>query len=184
MSTAAAPGSTAPASPEPFGPVLVMLEGVLAVQLERHQRLREGLEQKRQAIRTADLTRLQQACRREQQMVEGLEDIDQKRRQIVERLSAEIDPGAETPLTIQQLAAHAVEPTRTRLLDTADALRSVAAEVRRESSVMRSAAEALSRHLGGLMQSMRAALSTAGVYGQRGQIDGQQVDFAMLDIRS
>jgi hypothetical protein len=66
----------------------------------------------------------------------------------------------------------------------ADQLRSLIAEVKRQSSIVRNAAEALSRHMSGIVQTVHSALSRARVYSHRGQINlGVQLE-SSLDLKS
>jgi len=66
----------------------------------------------------------------------------------------------------------------------AGALREATAKVRRESSIVTAAAEALSRHMTGIMQTVNSALSRVGVYERRGRIAvGAQMDFC-VDLKS
>ena len=55
---------------------------------------------------------------------------------------------------------------------------------RRGSSVVRMASEALNRHMIGVLQTVRSALSGAGVYERKGQVAlGAQLDFS-VDVKS
>ena len=63
-------------------------------------------------------------------------------------------------------------------------LRTVATEARHQSAALRQAMEALVGHVDGVLQRVHAALSAAGVYGQRGRIAvGTQLNFT-VDLRS
>ena len=56
--------------------------------------------------------------------------------------------------------------------------------VRRESSIVTTAAEALRKHVTGIMQSVNRAISRAGTYERKGQISvGSQLDFC-VDLTS
>ena len=56
--------------------------------------------------------------------------------------------------------------------------------MRRESSIVTAAAEALRKHVTGIMQSVNRAISRAGTYERRGRIAvGSQMDFC-IDLTS
>ena len=56
--------------------------------------------------------------------------------------------------------------------------------MRRESSIVAAAAQALARHMSGIMQSVNGALSRVGIYERRGRIAvGSQLDYC-IDMKS
>lgn len=71
-----------------------------------------------------------------------------------------------------------------RLIELRDMLRDLVKQVRRGSSVVRIASEKLNRHMIGILQTVRTALSGAGVYERKGQVSlGAQLEFS-VDVRS
>ncbi|MHC4991077.1 MAG: flagellar protein FlgN [Planctomycetota bacterium] len=158
------------------------LEGLLREELDDHRSLLETLDRQREAIRVADASALGECAEKEQQILQLLRARERHRSRLVEQLRNEL--GGEAPATISSLADHAEEPLRTRLLSVAAELREAVARARRESSIVRAAAEALTRHLGGLLQSMQAAVGSAGVYGRRGRIDTASPLACSVDLRS
>ncbi len=120
-------------------------------------------------------------------MLQRLADLEQRRQQLLAGLSASMTggdaPGGQA-VTVTDLAAIAPEPERRQLLDTASALRETMQSIRRESSIVRTATEALGQHLNGLMMTMHSALSRAGVYGRRGDLcAGAQLQ-SNVDLKS
>jgi glycine cleavage system regulatory protein len=171
------------ASPVPAD-ALSALESSLRRMIEEHDRLLHCLKRKREAIRVADMSGITEMCGEEKAILRRIGELDARRQSTIAMLARDrrADPGRS--LTISEIAAAAREPASTRLLALAAQLRDRIAEVRRSSSVIRAAAEALSRHMTGLMQTVQTALSRARVYGQRGRIDpGAQVQFS-LDVRT
>ncbi len=156
----------APADPA----VIAGLERILRDQLEGHRRLLSCIERTREAVRTADMAAIETHCRQEHEIASALAELEKGRLALVGRLTERLRPGADLPLTIGEIAAITGGDVGSRLAALAAQLKSEVTAVRRESSVVRTAAEALSRHMAGLMQTVQAALCRAQVYGRRGRI--------------
>ena len=94
------------------------LEAVLAQALERQRQLLSLLERKRLALRQGkdqelvDLTRLENAA------VQTISEIEKRRLQLVADLTLAVDPSAQEPLKMKELAERLPEPFRGRLLVT------------------------------------------------------------------
>ena len=83
-------------------------------------------------------------------------------------------------MPVAAIAESVDEPDRTRLLALGEQLRSTMGQVRRASSVVRAAAEALDRHMAGIVHTVQSALSRARVYGSRGRLAaGAQMHFSV-----
>jgi predicted signal transduction protein with EAL and GGDEF domain len=168
----------------PVPAILAALEAALRGLIEAHDRLLALLERKREAIRSADLAALSAMAGDEQREIERIITLDAQRVEAIRALAAWLKRPAAPAPTVSEIAAAAGEPAGPRLAALGAQLRDRLIEAHRASSVLRAAAEALSRHMTGLIQTVQSALSRARVYGQRGRIDpGAQVQFA-LDIRS
>ena len=159
---------------------LCALEQLLRAQLESHQTLLKCIERKREAISVADVDSINAMCQKENAIAQRLAQQENKRQWITRELST---APAEDPLTVTQVAEQADEPQRTRLLALAGQLREAVTAVKRESSIVRAAADALSRHLGGLMESMRAAIGKAGTYGRRGRLALDAQPYSSVDMK-
>ena len=163
---------------------LERLAGLLERQIEGHRALLSRIEQKREALRTADLDAISRLCGEEHAIVQRLRSSDRERCGVMEELSAVLAPADREPLTVAGIAAAAGDAFRERLLGLLAELRTIAESVGRESSVVAAASRALSAHLTGIMQSVNGALSRVGVYGRRGRIDmGSQMEFC-VDVTS
>jgi hypothetical protein len=164
--------------------LLERLARILSAQIERHRRLLSCIEKKRQAIRTADIDAITRLCQAEQAIVQRQGDLEKQRLALVGQFTGRLAPDAARPLSLREIAAAAEPPQRERLEALAEALRGATEKVRRESSIVTAAADALSRHMTGIMQSVNSALSRVGVYERRGRIAvGAQMDFC-VDLKS
>ena len=169
-----------PATQAGAGGEVDQLECTMRALLEEHQRLLGCTGQKRDAIRTADIQRVTSICEQENAIVQRLTELEKRRIELVGLITERSDPEAERPLPVGAIAETVNEPVRTRLLALGEQLRSKMGEVRRASSVVRAAAEALDRHLAGIMHTVQSALSRARVYGSRGRLAaGAQTHFSV-----
>ena len=161
-----------------------LLEQMLRAQLEGHQRLLKCIERKRQAIRAADIESITTICGEENSLIQKLGEVEKRRIEMIGRFSQHFTPKATAPMTVGQMAESLGEPASSRLLAHAAQLKDMIRKVRRESSIVRTAADALNRHMTGIVQSVNGALSKARVYGNRGRIIvGTQLQTS-VDIKS
>lgn len=164
--------------------LLAELEENLRAQLARHHRLASALEAKREAIRTAQIDALAGICAGENEQLQHLGELEKRRLGLIGTLTERLEPDAAAPLTISDIAARTGAEQARRLLALRDELRETVKSVRRQSSVVRAAMESLNRHMIGILQTVRAALSGAGVYERRGRVSlGAQIDCS-VDVRS
>lgn len=177
--------TTAPATtPADRDRRIVVLERMLRAQLEGHERLGHCLARKREAIRTADIEAITAVCREEQVIVERLAEVEKQRLQLIGVFTQEMAPRAARPLTVREIAA-GIEPERGGpLLELADTLKKTVSAVRGESAIVREAAEALGRHMAGLMQTVRTALAGAGTYGRGGRLAAGTPVRSGLDVKT
>jgi len=159
------------------------LVNVLSRQLMLHRQLLECIEEKRQAVRHADLDAIERLCHRENEIAQHLGELEKHRLTLVGTLTETIDPTAERPLTAVQIAAHVDDALRHRLEHTSAQLREAIAQVRKQSAVLRQAAEALAQHMAGIAHSIRAALSRAVVYGSGGQMETGAATAQRVDVK-
>jgi hypothetical protein len=160
------------------------LERILRDQIEMHRHLLQCISRKKVAISTAHITDITKLCGEENVIVQRLAESEKHRLALVGKLTQVLDSKAAKPLTVMEIAAQAREPQQSRIAALAAQLRESLEQVQRESSIVRTAADALGRHMSGIMQTVHAALSRARVYGQRGRIAiGVQMP-SVLDIKS
>jgi hypothetical protein len=158
-------------------------EKILRAMLETHQRLLVCLERKQQAVRTANLELVNEIFGEENAILQRISEMEKRRVELIARVT-----GSSAPIEVRLadfVERFAVdEAQRTRLLALGAQLRESVAEVRKQSSIIRAAAETLARHMGGIVQVVQGALSRAGVYGNRGRVQlGAQVQSA-IDLKS
>lgn len=160
---------------------LQALERVLTTELADHLVLLADLEAKREAIRMADLQTINEISRREEAILRRMKERHAQRSQLGQRIAglAKVD---KAPLSV--MVALAPEDRAERLRELRDELEGAAKEIRRRSTIVRSAAEALSKHMAGVLQTVTGALSRAGVYGRRGTLQLGQATASNLDLRS
>jgi hypothetical protein len=157
---------------------------ILAVQIDQHGRLLMCIEKKREAIRAADIDAMTKLCQTEHRIAQRLGDLEKQRLTLVGELTGCFAPDADEPMTLEAIAAAMGSPRRQALTEIAEKLRETIENVRHESSIVRAAADALNRHITGIMQTVNAALSRVGVYERKGRIaTGSQMDFC-VDIKS
>jgi len=163
---------------------LDLLEKILRAQIEIHHRLLEFIQGKKEAIRTADLAKIESLCQQENVVAQKLAALEKHRLDLVGQLTMVFQPKAERPLTMTDIATRLPEPQQGRLTALAAQLRDDLAAVKQQSSIVRAAAETLARHMSGIMQTVNSALSKARVYGQRGRlVVGAQVQ-SIVDFKS
>jgi flagellar biosynthesis/type III secretory pathway chaperone len=173
-----------PAAPVVPPKDLGLLEEILRRLLADHERMLACLDRNREAIRQADMDALKSVCEEQNAIVQQLAELEKSRLVVVGRLTQRLQPQAEAPLSMSQIADAVDEPAGRRLSALAGQLRSAVEEVRAASAVLRAAGQALARHMSGLMQTVQSALSRARVYSPRGQLAvGAQSRYA-IDLTS
>ncbi len=165
-------------------PMLIALEHLLRAQLDGHKRLLQCVSRKRESIRTADIRALTTVCAEENKIIQMMAEIEKRRLDLIGALTQAIRPKAEKPLPVSEIAMVAADPLQTRLLALSAELRETLTELRRQSSIVRNAAETLSRHMTGIVQTVHSALSRARVYSHRGNITLGTSLQSMVDIKS
>jgi len=157
---------------------------MLAVQLESHRQLLSCIQRKREAIRTADVNAITDLCQQENVIIQRLGDVEKQRLTLIGQMTERLAPHAAVPLTLPQIAEAVDDGRGQALLGLAEDLRCAIDEVRHESSIVNLAAQSLSRHMAGIMQTINGALSRLGVYERRGRVAvGTQTEFR-VDIKS
>ena len=164
--------------------ISAQLEKTLRALLEGQKKLLACMERKREAIRRADIGVVTETCVQEHTLIQRMSELEKHRLRLVGALTERIDPGAERPATLGMIAEMLDEEPGQHLLAVGAELLDAVREVRRQSTVLRSAAEALSRHMSGIAQTVHSALSRAGVYGRAGKVAlGAQMEFS-VDLKS
>jgi len=133
---------------------LIRLFGVLK---DLHGQLLVLIQLKMDAMRRADLAVVNELNQREQAMVRRLEEREGLRRPLMDSIGAELGlpSRAARELTVSQLAARLSEPARRSLVDAANELRAVVAQVARLNRVAGAFTRDVMNHLKWVFASVR-----------------------------
>ena len=137
---------------------------------------------RRASIRSADFAKFSQLGTRETRLVYDIGQLDQARLNEVRGLAMRLALPVEA--TLADIAARLGETDRARIDQLRSELRPLIEEVRSESSVLRQAAERLSAHMAGILQSVHSALAHANVYSRGGRVTAGANVISSLVIRS
>lgn len=160
------------------------LERILCLQLEAQRRVTDFIARKQDAVRRAQIKTVAAICEQEQPVVRRLGELETQRKELIGQLTAALGNAAGGPLTVSQIAAAIGDPAGARLISLAHELKQMITTAQRSSSILRVAAEALARHMAGVMQVVGSAMSGAHVYGRKGQVAlGAPVQFS-IDLKS
>lgn len=158
------------------------LESVLQQQVQAHEALLSLLERRRQAMRTADTRAVNELCALENEKVQAISELEKQRLTLVAKLTLAIDPTAAEPMRMGELAERLPEPARGRLLVLRHQLMQRMARVREASSVARRAAEALMKHVHGLVQTIGVLSTGVSTYSQQGQPPRQATAVSTINL--
>lgn len=176
--------STATPRPAPAAPradAARILE-ILARTEAAYRRILAGIHARRAALRAADFVRFAALGKDESRLAAEIAELDRARLAESRQLATRLALAPEAPLA--DIAARLGDTDRARLDAARAALRELILAVRRESSVVRQAAERLSAHMAGILQSVHSALAHANVYSRGGRIAVGANVLSSLDIRS
>ncbi|MCP4833153.1 MAG: flagellar protein FlgN [Phycisphaera sp.] len=171
--------------PRPSAATLAALRGlqeILDTQSEGYRRLLSTIERQREAVRTADLALVPEIAEVQRKIVERLAVLDGRREVAGRALATEM--GIDPESGVSAIAALLPIAAADRLEVRAAELRGLVEQARREQSLLKSAGEALAKHMAGIVQSVTGALSGTGVYGRRGRLREGAPLVAGLDLTS
>ncbi len=153
-----------------------------ATDLNRH--LLACITDSQECLRAADTTRLAACLKRERDLVNAIDSLEQRRKVVAAALATTLDLRAEGEVRLCDLAEALGEPNRSRLLDLGEDLRAGIVQVRAAGGVLRESCEALLGHVSGLLQSIHAGLSQTKVYGRDGRVGLGAAVCGGLDLRT
>lgn len=164
------------------------LDRLLADLTMAHQAWLETIHAHREAARLADPVAMQRALEAQTSCIARVAELDKERRLLVDR-AARLPEIAGTaarsrrgPLTLRDLAAATREPSRSRLISSAEALKTLVEDVKRAGSILQAASASLLAHTEGLMRQVARQLSQAGTYGRRGYVEPAHSLACAVDI--
>ena len=161
-----------------------VLEDNLRHQLEAHRELLTCIERTSEAVRQADMQQIRSICQEQNTVAQRLAELEKVRLTLVGKLTERLEPDAERPVSLSRIASELDEPSGGRFETLAAQLKHAVEDVRKASTVVRTATDALARHMTGLMQTVQSALGRATVYGRRGRLETSQQYQFCLDIKS
>lgn len=148
-----------------------------------YRQLLELSKTRRAALRAGDFAGFSKIDEPEKRIVAQIEELDHLRVGEAKAIAARL--GLAPDASLVQIAEILPPETGARIVAVREELRALVLEVRRESSVVRQAAERLSAHIAGIVQSVHSVLAHANIYSSGGQIatvGGGAI--SSLDIRS
>lgn len=158
------------------------LESNLLRQSECYTELLHLLKRKRRAIGTADAGSISDLCRQEQVVLARIGELEGERQSIALALSDTPAGGPSTLLTLREITARLAPDNAARLEVLAQTIREQATEAQKQSGIIHTAAEALRRHVEGVMQMVHGALHQVGLYGRQGRITQIPTATATIDL--
>jgi flagellar biosynthesis/type III secretory pathway chaperone len=143
---------------------------VLRQELQWQLDLATVLEQKLDAMRHYDTSRLDALTTREQQLAHLIQLHDKKRTQAVRQAAAGLFPQRKTPWAgARELAMAVADPARSEVLSLADLLKEAAQKVHRLNNINRLACEKILNHFNQIFQIIAQAGRDIGLYGRGGK---------------
>lgn len=147
----------------------IQLETNLQTLCKVHQQLVALIQRKQLAMRQAQPDVMEDCCKRENNLVQQIGELEKQRQQLVGQITQHINPQATTPLTLVAIADTLEEPHRGRLLVLHQQLRAAIQQAKDENAIAKQAGQRLLSHMKGMMQAVSSAVS-AGTYSRRGNI--------------
>ncbi len=165
------------------GPVCE-LEQILREMISHHEHLSRLAEVRHEAMRRANMEALGACIQCENEVVQQIADTEKRRVRVVGVIAAELGSPAKSQTRMSWIAERCPEPARKRLLTLAATLRETIGVLHKRNEVVRSAAEALARHMNGIRRQIGATLNHARTYGRRGAVDPGPSVVSAVDLRS
>lgn len=147
---------------------VTQLEALLRKQIVVQDRLSAALQAKMDACRKAERERMVDLHKQENDCLQALAELEKQRLVLVAEITQMLDPNAQRPMRLRELAEQLDEPARGRLLVLRQQWEVKLKEVKRETNIARDAAESMLRHMQGLVQTITAAVSGIGTYSRNG----------------
>lgn len=148
--------------------VLIQAEAVLRAQLALYQGMLDLLGRKRSAMRAARHAELAALVVEENKLVQRVSELEKHRLALAAELTRRLAPGSAAPLRLSEVAGLAPQPWGAKLEALGAELRRVMARVKVEADVARRAAQAVLRHVTGMVQAVTAKATGTATYGPRG----------------
>lgn len=160
------------------------IEQILREATDLNRDLLACITESQQCLRNADTPRLAACLKRERDLVNTIDGLEQRRKVVAATLATALGLASEGEIRLGHLAEALGEPSRSRLLELGEDLRAGIVQVREAGGVLRESCEALLGHVSGLLQSIHAGLSRTKVYGRDGRIGIGAAACGGLDLRT
>jgi hypothetical protein len=144
------------------------LEHTLGELLSLHEQLLQLMQEKRKLLRSGDAEGMTQLCQLENEKLQAVSEREKERLQWIGVLTERLQPEADEPMRLTEIAEALPEPARGRLLARRQQLRQRMEQVREQTSVARKATESLLNHVNGLVQTVTSLASHAATYDPSG----------------
>lgn len=158
------------------------LIAVLTKTVPLYRQLLAASRDRRAALRTADFAGFSKIDASEKRIIAEIAELDHERLGEARAIAAKL--GLPADASLAEIGEKLPPDVGGRLIALREELRGLVIDVRRESSVVRQAAERLSAHIAGIVQTVHAAIAQANVYSSGGRIATGGGVISSLDIRS
>ena len=139
-------------------------------ELRWQQELAVVLDNKLDAMKHYDMSRLEALSQNEQKLMQGLRHNEMRRQSAVRQAARQLSPDRPDRLSnAQELARASVEPGRSRILVLAGMLRSVAEKVQRLNRVNALASQRIIGHFDQIFRIIAQSGRDIGLYGEAGK---------------
>jgi len=139
-------------------------------ELRKQRDLADVLENKLDAMRHYDMSRLEALSAKEQALVEMIQQANGKRDMILQKVSHEVFPQqSERRWSARELAEAVSEPMRGKLLAMADVLKSTVEKVQKLNRVNSLATEKVMNHFNHIFSLLAQSGRDIGLYSQAGK---------------
>lgn len=148
-----------------------------------YRQLHDHAKARRVALRSADYAGFSKLDEPERRVVDQIAELDRER--LAEARAIAVRLGLPPDASLGAIGERLPPAVGGRLIQLREELRTLIVDVRRETSVVRQAAERISAHIAGIVQTVHSALAQASIYSSGGQIaTGGGGMISSLDIRS
>lgn len=138
--------------------------------LDRHRTLAQLLDNKLDAMRRHDISRLESLGVVEHRLLNEMRVGEKKRTQAARQATSQFCPRHHGPLaTAREIALAATEPARTKILSLAALLREVAEKIQTVNRVIALAGEKIQQHFDHIFGIIARSGCDIGLYSQAGQ---------------
>lgn len=160
------------------------VERVLCDLMAQFQRLTSLAHERREAMRSADPSRLARCISCENEAVQQVAEIEKRRITIIGRIAERLGVPGKTQTRVTSIAERIGGPIGDRLKKQAQELLRQIETLRRANEIARDAAASLSAHMEGLLRQASQTLNHSKTYGRLGSVEPGPAVVSGLDVRT